>query len=568
MVRIRLAKDGILVAGDASIKHFLASIPGRSWDRQAKAWRVPLTRESVAYLRSHLPHTDLPDGIEAAIVAREERLRRAEEARQGNVGARLHYSMGKPFDHQRVAHGVGAALLSGTDNGAFALLHEQGLGKTMTSIALTGTLAHEDGLQRVLVVCPTSVIGVWVAEFNKWAAYPHTVAAMRGTAAQRLKALRALKDAPPVSTIHGGDGVRVLVCNYEILGRNAEILGAVEDFAPELIICDEAHRIKTISTRQSKALKRLASVGKWRIAATGTPVANLAIDVYGIYYWLDESIFGSSRTAFVARYAHTADLPGGGMMVTAMKKDMLADLSRRVHSIAHRATKADSLDLPDMMDVVVPVELEPKARKFYTQLRHESITQLDSGDVVVAAHVLTKALRLQQLVGGWAKAEGDRVQRVSEAKMRALKEFLADLDGKVVIFCRFTMEAREVRDVAHAMGLDPVFIDGSVSSGQRSDLIEKFQTDDACRVFVGQIQATSTGITLHAANQCVFYSTGYSLSEYEQAKARVHRIGQESKVTYTHLVATDTVDERIVSSLREKKTIADIVADNTWRDVL
>jgi len=301
---------------------------------------------------------------------------------------------------------------------------------------------------------------------------------------------------------------------------------------------------------------------------TGTPVANLATDVFGIYKWLDESIFGSSRTAFIARYAYTQALPNGGSMILGMREHMMSELTAKVHSIAHRASKESALDLPDTVDVDIPITLGAKAMRAYRELKAEAITFLESGEVVVAQHVLTRLLRLQQIAGGYAKdAEGWTVNIGSE-KLDALRDIYADEAGKLVVFCRFSAEVRDAYMLAEKQGLCPVVIEGSVTADDRTENIHRFQTDDDCRVLVAQIQAASTGITLTAANHCVFYSTGYGLAEYEQAKARVHRIGQASKVTYTHLVAAQTVDEAIIKALREKKHIADLIENDKWKDLL
>lgn len=441
----------------------------------------------------------------------------------------------------------------------FALFHEVGTGKTMTCIGIAGALYQSRLARRVLVVCPSSVVSVWPAEFKKWADYPVRVHPLSGPVKKRSQNLLEIINGP--TTQH----LTVVVTNYEATWRMEDVLA---EYNCDLIICDEAHRLKSHTAKQSGACQRLGLKSQYAIAATGTPVANLALDLFGIYSYLDPSVYGKSFTAFRARYAHTVDLPGGAKMVTGMRQDMLADLAEKAHSIAHRATKADALDLPDTSSVNIPVTLEPKARKLYDALRKDSIALLESGDVVLGDNVLTRVLRLQQITGGFAHSEEHKtVELVSEAKMKALTDLLSDLPGKTVVFCRFTAEIKMIQRHLEKTGVGHVVIDGSVPMGDRGALVEKFQSDAGVSVFLGQIQAAGEGITLTASSSMVFYSTGWGLKDYEQACGRIHRPGQHHPCTYYHLVAESTIDERVVDALREKRDVAQLITDD-WRTLL
>jgi SNF2 family DNA or RNA helicase len=99
----------------------------------------------------------------------------------------------------------------------------------------------------------------------------------------------------------------------------------------------------------------------------------------------------------------------------------------------------------------------------------------------------------------------------------------------------------------------------------RGEAVRRFQEEPSCKVFVAQIQTAGLGITLTAADTAIFYSLDYSFANYDQARARLHRIGQRNSVTYIHLVARGTVDEKVLKALQKKKSVADEVVDN-WRD--
>ena len=154
--------------------------------------------------------------------------------------------------------------------------------------------------------------------------------------------------------------------------------------------------------------------------------------------------------------------------------------------------------------------------------------------------------------------------------MGLLEETLDDLieaGKKVVVFARFVPEIEaivkmlEKKKVAHGL------IYGATPMDARGEMVESFQTDPAVKVFVAQVQTAGLGITLHAADTAIFYSLDYSFANYDQCRARIHRIGQKNNCTYIHLVANNTVDEKVLAALAEKKSLADQVVDN-WRELL
>ena len=114
------------------------------------------------------------------------------------------------------------------------------------------------------------------------------------------------------------------------------------------------------------------------------------------------------------------------------------------------------------------------------------------------------------------------------------------------------------------LGIQYALIRGDVKD--RASEVDKFQNDPSVKVFIGQLQTTGMGLTLTAADTAVFYSLSYNFADYEQAKARIHRIGQKNTCTYIHLIAKKTIDEKVMDALKSKKNIADLVVDN-WRSL-
>lgn len=402
-------------------------------------------------------------------------------------------------------------------------------------------------IHRVLIVAPLSILSVWEAEFAQFAAFDYALAVLTGDSAKKTDTLRHMN----------GAALQVAVVNYESAWRMERELAA---WGPDLIVCDEGHKIKTHNISASKAMHRLGAKAGYRLLLTGTLITNKAIDVFSPYKFLNPTIFGTSFYAFRSRYF---DMVGYGNHTPVLKRSMEAELSARLHSIAYRAAKADCLDLPETTDVVRQVELEPAARKIYRSLVKESFAELASGEVT-APNVLTRLLRLSQLTGGFLGSdENAAVQQISSAKLSAMEDILesAVAEGqKLVIIARFLPEIRAIGKELDRRGLRYACITGEVQD--RAAQVAQFQNDPDVPVFVGQIATAGLGLTLTAASTMVFYSLDYSMSNYEQAKARIHRVGQRNPCTYIHLIAKGTVDEKVLTALRNKADLAKALVDD------
>lgn len=402
-------------------------------------------------------------------------------------------------------------------------------------------------IHRVLIVAPLSILSVWEAEFAQFAAFDYALAVLTGDSAKKTDTLRHMN----------GAALQVAVVNYESAWRMERELAA---WGPDLIVCDEGHKIKTHNISASKAMHRLGAKAGYRLLLTGTLITNKAIDVFSPYKFLNPTIFGTSFYAFRSRYF---DMVGYGNHTPVLKRSMEAELSARLHSIAYRAAKADCLDLPETTDVVRQVELEPAARKIYRSLVKESFAELASGEVT-APNVLTRLLRLSQLTGGFLGSdENAAVQQISSAKLSAMEDILesAVAEGqKLVIIARFLPEIRAICKELDRRGLRYACITGEVQD--RAAQVAQFQNDPDVPVFVGQIATAGLGLTLTAASTMVFYSLDYSMSNYEQAKARIHRVGQRNPCTYIHLIAKGTVDEKVLTALRNKADLAKALVDD------
>lgn len=286
----------------------------------------------------------------------------------------------------------------------------------------------------------------------------------------------------------------------------------------------------------------LGDRARYKLLLTGTLITNKEIDVFSQYRFINSEIFGTSFYAFRNRYF---DMLGYGNHTPVFRKHLMEDFLKKMHSVAYRVTKAECLDLPDITEEVRTVELEPKAMKLYTNLERESYTQME-GSEVSAVNVLTRLLRLSQITGGHLTDDEGDDNAVSTAKLDALSDILdtaMDEGRKLVVMARFIPELNDIQELLGKKGIGYALIRGGVKD--RAEEIRRFQEDEDCRVFVGQIAAAGLGITLTAASTMVFYSLDYSMSNFEQAKARIHRVSQKENCLYIYLVAKNTVDRKV-----------------------
>ena len=543
-----LAGDSLAVINSYKYKDALKQV-GCRWNPERKAWSLMATPENFRKLTQAVPGLKVDKSIVAKMT--EAALAEAEQQSTTWDNAQPIEPMPLktvPFKHQVAAYNL---ALSKPSSG---LLMEQGCGKTMTAIAVAGRRFQKGEVSRVLVVAPASVVPVWPKEFDLHADFSHEVKSLEGSTTKRAEILQAWQPNPK--------HLQVAVINYEATWRMEEALIA---WRPDMIICDESQRIKTPGARQSKTMARLGTIARYRMILTGTPVSQGPLDFYSQYRFLDRNIFGTSFWAFRNRYA----IMGGYENRQIIGYQNLPDLVQKAHSVAFRCRKEDCLDLPEQVDQVMYCELEKDARRVYDQLVRESVAELSEENIIMATNVLSRLLRLSQMTGGYLRVD-EQTTLISKAKMALLEETLDDLleaGKKVVVFARFVPEIEAIVKMLEKKNVPHGLIYGATPMDARGEVVDAFQTDPTVKVFVAQIQTAGLGITLHAADTAIFYSLDYSFANYDQCRARIHRIGQKNNCTYIHLVARNTVDEKVLSALAEKKSLADQVVDN-WRELL
>lgn len=446
-------------------------------------------------------------------------------------------------------------------NKGFGLLFEMGCGKTLTAIAIAGAGYQMGKVERLLIVAPTSVVAVWPKELQEYAKFKYTCKTLLGEKKQRIKQIDDLLKFP-------FKALKVAVINYESTWR-PEILEKLKEFDADMVIADESQRIKTYDAAQSKAMHELGDQARYKLILSGTPVQTAAIDIWSQYRFLDKTVFGDNFFKFRGRYAI---MGGYGNKKIVGYKD-LEGLIKKEHSIAFRVTKDEALDLPEQTFETRKIQFNQKEKNLYERIKKDSYAELDGGGHITATTVLTRLLRLQQLAGGFlVQDDAQKPQLVSRAKLDALGDIIEDYvigsGKKLVIFARFIAEVKAIMELAGKVlpkELKQVAIYGDIKKEDRGGIVKQFQEDPNTVLFIGQIDTAGTGITLTAADTCVYYSKNFNYATYSQSLSRIHRIGQRNCCTYIDLEIEGTIDELISKALSRKEDMAKTVVDN-WRD--
>jgi SNF2 family DNA or RNA helicase len=449
------------------------------------------------------------------------------------VGRRYKFKT-KPYRHQ-----VKALKHALRHYKAVALFMPMRSGKTKTAIDWVGMLHLKFGVERVLIVCPLSVVGVW------------------------KKQLRIHLPDEYVGKI------KFLIINYEkVYDRERyEVEGdngwtpipreVLYRWRPDVVIVDEAHKIGNPTAAQSYHLWRLVeeTQPKARMILTGTPFHRKILMVFGMFRFLDSKIFGTSFAAYKRDYGRWAGY--GGFKLVGQK-----NTKRWRKKIAPVTFLMKSLPIVAPQHEVVPYRLQ-ESEDAYKSMADEFIAWIGDG-VVEAPIALTRALRLAQICGGRLRDSEGKLQRVGQEKRRALKglvedQFVPNELGKFVVFARFVPELKDIVEVCRGAGYETYLMYGKTPGEVREQRIAEFQESEEPCVFISQVSTGSMGIELSAASVCVFYSLPESLVTYDQDCARIRRFKDKRTLTYYYMVGEGTIEEVNLSALKANLELIDVI---------
>ncbi len=426
-------------------------------------------------------------------------------------------------------------------HGAAYIGWERGLGKTLAACALIDAL----GCQRTLIVAPnTAKRSVWEPELRRFLPN-HKIVVLPNEKAKREKALQDTAARP---------GPIVLVVHYEALnivakqrkdGRGWDKYGEWD-----LIVADEAHRLKNPKAQMVRAIKKIPA--RMKLALSGSIIENHAEELFSPLQWLFPDSYSSKWRDWNDRFLDYVDGPFGKICV-GVKEHTLDDLRQELGVFMVYRRKEDELDLPERTDQTLLIDLSPGQRQAYDELRDTCVATLDSGELVTADDGLVMLTRLRQLATGLDLVATD-VQ--DSAKLDVALDLIEDNEDEAfVVFTWYKAAARALSDRLSQKSIDHFVVTGDVNHAARADYIERFQNGEA-RVFIGTISTLGESVNLYRATNAIFLDRSWNPMDNAQAADRIYRIGQTKPVTITHLVARDTVDElRVQPALANKEAL-------------
>lgn len=426
----------------------------------------------------------------------------------------------KAFKHQE--EGIEFLL----KNKKCILADDMGLGKTYQSIVA----ALEVEAERILVVCPSSLKINWMREIQNFC-----------------------EDASIIKGKHW-DPDRFTIINYDILknfhtikerGKKYEeweLRREIVEFDPDLIILDEAHFVKNHKSIRGKILKDISKKYSpervWLL--TGTPIANRPMDYFNLLSIIDSPVT-NNWVHYAKTYCEGMRFKKGGRFVwVTTGASNLEELSTKTRRTILRRKKEDVLDLPEKL--ITPVYLELENVDGYKNVWEDYMEQrrLD-GKKGNPAKDLVEMTLLRTFIA--METVPYTIEKTEEA---------LELGKKTIIFCNFN---DEMDSFINHFGDKCVCVRGGMSDKQKQRAVDRFQEDDSCMVFVGQIKAAGVGLTLTAAEIVIMNSLDWVPGNHEQAEDRAYRIGQKETVNIYYMLIDDTIDTLVWDILNEKKKV-------------
>lgn len=477
----------------------------------------------------------------------------------------------KPFTHQ-LDH-----LQKHAHKTSWGLLWEQGTAKTKPTID-TAALDYINGeIDAMLVMAPPGVERNWnTDEIPEH--LPEEIALDTRVCVFNTNKKHTKEHKRQIEAIISHDGFAILLISYNAFSTK-EGKATINKFLRRrkaMFVLDESHNIKSPGAKRTISVLAQGKYAHKRRILTGTPVAVGPFDLYSQirflddWFWKNKGIhgateyrqyFGNYFTRAEHQKLHGYD-PGYDQLLGYKNIDQLKEW---LAEISDRCTKDMVLDLPPKLYQKRYFDMSKEQKAAYDTLGDELM--LEIGDTLITAELpIVKLLRLQQIACNYIPVgEEEPVHMFSEKNPRlSIMEDIRDqMQHKAIVWARFTHDVDQLMDL---LGDKAVRYDGSVSDDDAEKAKLEFQRGDA-EWFVGTAQKGGPGLTLHQAKTMIYYSNSFRLIDRLQSEDRAHRAGMDDNpVNYIDIVAANTVDERIVENLRNKKDIATEIQGDEWKE--
>jgi len=434
------------------------------------------------------------------------------------------------------------------------LADDMGLGKTLQTITLLLDQKRQtDTPNPALVVCPTSVVGNWRHEIQRFApelqTYTH-------------QGLERLSGKAFVKQIKGVD---VVLTTYPLLARDREMLETVEW---STVILDEAQNIKNSTTKQAQAARALKS--EHRIALTGTPVENRLTELWSILHFLNPGYLGSEKS-FRQRFANPIERLDDAAAAKRLRQLTAPFILRRL-----KTDPTIISDLPEKMEMKVYTSLTTEQGTLYEAVVKDVMERIESADaegdqLARRGLVLSLLMQLKQICNHPAQylKDGSPLDGRS-GKLARLTEMLEEVyaaNDRVLIFTQFAEMGTLLHTHLRETFVDePLWLHGGTQVKEREDMVRRFQAERGPRVFILSLKAGGVGLNLTRANHVFHFDRWWNPAVENQATDRAFRIGQTRNVQVYKFVCAGTLEEKIDEMIESKKALAERIvgADEGW----
>jgi len=430
--------------------------------------------------------------------------------------------------------------------GRALLADDMGLGKTIQSIAAAELLAKAVGVERVLIVTPTSLKHQWKREIENFT--DRSAMVVEGGPKSR-------------SATYAAESF-FKIANYETLHLD---LDRVTNWSPDLVILDEAQRIKNWKTRTAQTVKKLPA--QYAIVLTGTPLENRLEELHSIVEFVDRYRLGPSFR-FLAEHQQ---LDADGRVVGYRN---LGSITQTLSPVLLRRTKSEVLkELPGRMEEYLFLPMTPEQRRMHDDnreivaklvhkwRRYKYLSEADQRRMTCALQNMRMSCNSTYLLD----PQTDFGTKTDEMMTR-LDELLESPDSKVVIFSQWVRSHELLTRRLKKQGREFVLLHGGVAGHKRGDLVDRFREEADCRVFLST-DAGGVGLNLQNASAVFNMDQPWNPAVLEQRIGRVHRLGQKQPVQVLHFVARDTIEHGMLDLIKFKRSLFTGVLDGTQEEV-
>lgn len=480
-------------------------------------------------------------------------------------------------------------VVEGVRRGRYGIHHDMGAGKTFTTITIMRNLflQHKSPL-KTLIICPDVVVDNWENEINKWSKCGRFVQTLKGPGKKRIEAL--------------GNDKKIFITNFEALNmeglfwyhkvlkkRKPKVLKEGEeppkkkkskrrrylvDHGFDILIVDESHRVKSHQASTTKILIRMADKIHYRFNLTGTPLPNDMQDIWSQFRVLfGPDMLGDKFRDFQRKYFvdENIDMPRAKHFpkwkLRIGAENYLTGVIARNSS---RVLKADCMDLPPLIKSRILCGMGPAQGKAYKDMAKEAVAyiesheeELEEGVAAIGQIALVKIMRLRQIASGFVTDdEGKDYVFKDVPKLKAISEYMQDIDHKYIIWATFKRNIEEISKVCVDLGKKFTLLTGAQSTNQKTANVAEFCGGDT-DIIIANPAAGGTGINLTAAQTAIWYSYDYNAINRQQAEARNHRGGSEihSKIFSIDLAVERSIDIIVLDKLQHKEDFAKSILD-------